>query len=60
MKPNWYAIISDCVERGAGFGVRRAYKHTDSPSEDAIVESVNNEVMNAISEVVDWDDGKNE
>lgn len=56
MRPNWYVIITRAVEEGAAAGVRRAFKHTDTPTHDAIVENVEQHVMNAICEVVTFED----
>lgn len=53
-----YPIIADAIERGIDFGVRRAFKHTDTPTPDAIIEHVETEVLNALSEIIDFDAGE--
>ena len=53
---NAYAILSRAVEEGAACGVRRAYKHNDQPSEEQVTEAVERGVMNAICEVLRFDD----
>jgi hypothetical protein len=49
-----HAIISGAVEEGVAMGVRRAFKHTDRPTEEALREHVEREVMNALDEVIDF------
>lgn len=55
MRVNSYAVVSRAVEEGVETGWRRAHKHTDTPSDASIRESIVNEVTSALSEVVDWD-----
>lgn len=50
-----YLVIARAVEEGIRFGVGRAFKHTARPSREAIEENVEREVMNALSEVLDYD-----
>lgn len=52
---NYYAIISDAVERGLQTGIRRLYKYKESPilTEEEVlnyVEPIRYEIMNAIGE----------
>lgn len=55
-----YSIISDAVERGLAFGLRRLFKHDSAPKTEAQVleqlERVQHEVMLALDEVIDWQD----
>ena len=53
---NVYEVVRRAVEEGATFGLRRAHKHTDEPSEDAVVEAVTAAVMVALDEVLRWED----
>ncbi len=55
-----YDTVREAVEAGVKYGVRRAYKYTAYPREEDIVENVEREVMNSLSEVIDYDlsDGK--
>lgn len=55
MKIKFYALVSDCIEKGVEYGYRRAFKHTDSPSEAAIFQCVHDAIMNELSEYVDWE-----
>jgi hypothetical protein len=46
MKPKIYPILEECIESGILFGFRRAFKHTDDPSEEQVVEHMLREIMN--------------
>jgi hypothetical protein len=50
-----HSIISRAVEEGVAYGIRRAYKHFDNPSEAILQENIEREVMNALSEVIDYE-----
>ena len=50
MKANEFKIMSDAVEYGIDYGWRRAYKHTDKPSEDGIKREIFESIMNYICE----------
>ena len=50
MTPNYYAIISECLETGCRRGVQRAFKHTDDPTLDQIQEAVYDAVMLELNE----------
>lgn len=50
MQPKIYKILNNAVELGISRGYRLAFKHTDSPSEDHILSSIESEVMNEIAE----------
>jgi len=54
-----YYIVADAIERGVGFGYRRSRKHSDEPQEDYVVETITNEVLGALSEIINWDDEPN-
>lgn len=49
-----YSIIDDAVERGIGFGWHRAHKYVDNPTEETIKEKMRDEVMLALTEVLDF------
>ena len=52
-----HGVIAEAVERGAATGVRRAFKYAaDVPDADAIIEHVEREVMNALCDVLKFDD----
>jgi len=54
-------ILRRAVEEGIAYGWRKAHKHTDKPSEDAIREAIEDAVMSEICEVfiIDEDDSAN-
>ena len=54
MKPNTYVILQRAVEEGALLGYRRAFKHVENPTEDAIVEAITDAIMLTVSEVFDF------
>jgi hypothetical protein len=56
MKPNYYKIFREAIEIGVGFGYRRAYKHTDEPSEEILKDEIIEAIMIEIHEWVDFDD----
>ena len=51
MKPREYPLMMECIERGVSLGLQRARKHTDTPSDDHIRETVQKAVMD---EVCEW------
>ncbi len=55
-----YAVISRAVEEGIAYGYQRAHKHLDRggvASADTIKAEIETAVMNALSEVIKFDDG---
>ena len=56
MKVKLHGIIERAIEEGIELGYRRAFKHTDKPSEEQIVESISRAVMFNIDEVMSFDD----
>lgn len=56
MKINAYTVISERIDQGVKVGYRRAFKYTEHPDEDYVIETIANEVLNALSEVIIWDD----
>lgn len=51
-------ILQQAIENGISFGVRRAFKHADDPTEEEIIENVFREVMSSIDDVVVLTDGE--
>ena len=60
MKANAYKVMQMAVEEGVAYGHMRAYKHTDTPSEDEVKNAIEDAVMNSICEWFDFDDCKEE
>lgn len=56
MRPRYRAIIARAVEEGAQAGTRRAFKHSDNPSEEAISDAVEMAIMGALYDVLSFDD----
>lgn len=50
MKPNYYAIIGECLEVGCRRGTQSAFKHSDDPTLDQIQEAVYDAVMIKLNE----------
>lgn len=51
---NVYAVIDDAVEIGVAHGLLRAYKHTDAPTDDEIIDTIRRAVMETLGEVIVW------
>ena len=49
-----YAIIDEAVARGVGFGWNRAHKYVDNPTEATIKEKMQDEVMLALTEILEF------
>lgn len=56
MKPRFYKILEQSIESGASRGYIRAFKHTDSPTEDAIIASITNAIMGELHENFNFED----
>lgn len=54
LKVNVYKVVSRAVEEGVAYGINRAFKYTDIPSRDTIVENVEREVMNSLADVINY------
>lgn len=57
LRINAYAVLERAVEEGVRYGLRRAHKHTESPSQEDIEENVSREVMTTLSEVFVFEGG---
>ena len=55
MKPKFYPILTDCIERGVQFGLQRAFKYDDNPPQHLIEESINSEILNQLHEYFVFD-----
>ena len=51
-----YAIVSRAVEEGVAHGLRRYVKYHEDIHQDAAAEHLEREVLNALCEVVDFED----
>jgi hypothetical protein len=57
MKPKIRVILEQAIEAGVRRGYRRAFKHNDSPTEEHILDTIENCVMAAIYEYFDFEEG---
>ena len=55
MKPKTRLILEEAIERGVDRGYRRAFKHTDSPSEAGILQSIEDCIWQEIDIYFDFD-----
>ena len=56
MKPDTYRILEMAVRDGAAIGYRRAFKHDDEPSEERIIDAIEQAVMAQICEWFRFED----
>ena len=56
MKPKIRVILEQAIEQGTRRGYRRAFKHNDSPTEEHILDTIENCVMAEIYEYFTFDD----
>jgi len=54
---NNYVIVQRAIEEGIAYGYRRAFKHTETPSHEAIKDEIHKAVMSSLCEVLDFDAG---
>jgi hypothetical protein len=54
MRAKTYLILERAVCEGALLGYRRAFKHNENPSEDAILDEITEAVMLSVCEVFDF------
>lgn len=59
MQPNYYYLIDLCVEKGIEYGYFKAFKHTDTPSEQQIKENIHHAIMNEICEFFNFESNTN-
>jgi hypothetical protein len=48
VKPNYYAILEECLELGVPLGYRRAHKHSENQTEEEIFLAIEEAVMSEI------------
>lgn len=56
MKPKTYQVLSMAVEEGVRYGISRAHKHSDNPTEEYLTIAVTDQVLNSICEWFDLED----
>ena len=55
MQPKIRVILEKAIEEGVRHGYSRAYKHTDDPSDGAVIEAIEDAVMSAIDDYFTFD-----
>ena len=55
-KINAFEVITRAIEEGVDAGWRRAYKYSEAPPENEVKEAMIESVINAITEVVIFDE----
>ena len=53
MKPKILPVLEMCIENGLSSGYRRAFKHTDDPTEYQITQAIKDAIM---LELYEWFD----
>ena len=56
MKPDTYRVLQMAVRDGAAIGYHRAFKHDDEPSEERIIDAIEQAVMAQICEWFRFED----
>lgn len=51
MKVRTRLVLNECVERGAARGWRMAHKHVETPTEEVILERIEDAIM---AEIYEW------
>jgi len=55
LRPKLYEMVARAVEAGAAYGMRRAHKHTETPSQVDVIQHVVDGVMLYLCEAFDFD-----
>lgn len=58
MKPKFRVILEQAIEEGVRRGYSRAHKHVESPTEDSIIEHIEDAVMSSIYEYFDFEENE--
>jgi hypothetical protein len=56
MKPKFYNVLEMAIEEGVRYGYNRAHKHLENPSENVIIDSIVENVMNSINDWFDFEE----
>lgn len=56
MKWKSYVLMETAIEDGLAGGWRRAHKHTDTPTPEAVQHEQLQYIMNALCEILDFDE----
>lgn len=53
LRINPYELVREAVEAGVNYGYHRAHKHVEKPDEAVIVNTIAQEIMNNLCELLD-------
>ena len=56
MRPKFRVILDQAIEEGVRRGYHKAYKHTDAPTDEAVINTIEDCVMGALYEYFDFED----
>jgi hypothetical protein len=51
-------LIEDAVQRGVAWGYRRAHKHVESPTEEQVLDAIQNSVMSELYGILALNDAE--
>ena len=54
MKPKFRVILEQAINEGVLRGYRRVYKHNEDPTEETIIETIEDCVMSSLYEYFDF------
>ena len=55
IKVNLYNLLEEAIERGTRYGYHRAFKHTDTPTEEQVITDVVFNIMTEVCQVIDFE-----
>ena len=55
MKPKILPVLELCIENGLSYGYRRAFKHTENPTEEQITNQIRESIMLELYEWFDFE-----
>jgi hypothetical protein len=58
MKPKFREVLEMAISEGVQYGYRRAHKHVENPTEGAIIDSIQKNVMDCIYEWFDFEENE--
>jgi hypothetical protein len=58
MKPKFHQVLEMAINEGVQYGYRRAHKHVENPTEGAIIDSIQKNVMDCIYEWFDFEENE--
>jgi len=56
VKIDAYRVIDVAVENAISYGYSRAFKYTDSPTKDHIIDEIHRSVMNNLCDILKFDE----